>query len=39
VMHVAEEIARLRGIPLTEVAETTTANFFKLFDSAQPVAA
>jgi TatD DNase family protein len=31
VRHVAEEIARLRGISLEAVAEATTANFFKLF--------
>jgi len=31
VRHVAEEIARLRGMPLEAVAEATTANFFKLF--------
>jgi len=31
VRHVAEEIARLRGIPLEEVARATTANFFRLF--------
>ena len=31
VRHVAEEIARLRGIPLEAVAEATTANFFRLF--------
>jgi len=31
VRHVAEEIARLRGISLEEVAEATTANFFRLF--------
>jgi TatD DNase family protein len=31
VMHVAEEIARLRGISLETVAATTTANFFRLF--------
>ncbi|TRZ91774.1 MAG: TatD family deoxyribonuclease [Rhodocyclaceae bacterium] len=34
VMHVAEEIARLRGISLAEVAEITTRNFFRLFRSA-----
>lgn len=34
VRHVAEEIARLRGIPLDAVAEATTANFFRLFKSA-----
>jgi TatD DNase family protein len=32
VRHVAEEIARLRGIPLLEVAAATTANFNKLFN-------
>ncbi|MBP9915404.1 MAG: TatD family hydrolase, partial [Thiobacillaceae bacterium] len=31
VRHVAEEIASLRGIPLAEVAEATTRNFFELF--------
>jgi TatD DNase family protein len=31
VRHVAEEIARLRGISLEAVAEATTANFFRLF--------
>lgn len=31
VCHVGEEIARLRGIPLQDVAQTTTANFNKLF--------
>lgn len=31
VRHVAEEIARLRGITLEEVAEATTRNFFTLF--------
>jgi TatD DNase family protein len=30
VRHVAEEIARLRGISLEAVAEATTANFFRL---------
>lgn len=32
VRHVAEEIARLRGIPLLELAAATTANFNKLFN-------
>lgn len=36
VLHVAEEIARLREIPLETVAESTTANFFRLFSHAQP---
>ena len=35
VRHVAEEIARLRGIPFEEVASHTTANFFRLFRDAQ----
>jgi TatD DNase family protein len=34
VLHVAEEIARLRGISLAEVAEITTRNFFRLFQRA-----
>lgn len=36
VLHVAEEIARLRGISVAEVAEVTTRNFFQLFRSATP---
>lgn len=32
VKHVAEEIARLRGIPFMEVAQATTANFYNLFN-------
>ncbi|GJL76545.1 TatD family hydrolase [Nitrosomonas sp.] len=31
VLHVAEEIARLRAVNLNEIASATTANFFKLF--------
>jgi TatD DNase family protein len=31
VRYVAEEIARLRGIPVEDVAAATSANFFKLF--------
>ena len=31
VRHVAEEVARLRGIPLGELAAATTYNFFSLF--------
>lgn len=31
VVHVAEEIARLRGLPLDEVAAATSRNFFRLF--------
>lgn len=36
VKHVAEEVARLRGIPFEDVARATTANFFRLFRDAQP---
>ena len=36
VKHVAEEIARLRGISLEEVARATTGNFFRLFRHARP---
>lgn len=34
VLHVAEEIARLRELSLDELAEATTANFFQLFSNA-----
>jgi len=36
VKHVADEIARLRGIPVDELARATTANFFRLFRDAHP---
>jgi TatD DNase family protein len=36
VRHVAEEIARLRGIALEDVAAATTRNFFALFRHARP---
>ena len=36
VRHVAEEIARLRAIPLETVAQATTDNFFRLFRDARP---
>jgi TatD DNase family protein len=36
VFHVAEEIAKLREIPLEEVAQATTDNFFRLFRHAAP---
>jgi TatD DNase family protein len=36
VRHVAEEVGHLRGIPLEQVAEATTRNFFKLFKLPQP---
>jgi TatD DNase family protein len=36
VRHVAEEVARLRGIALEDVARATTENFFRLFRHAHP---
>ena len=36
VKHVAEELARLRGIPFEAVARATTDNFFRLFRDARP---
>ena len=38
VKHVAEEIARLKEVPVEDVAKATTANFFALFQHARPVA-
>ena len=35
VRFVAEEIARLKGLPITAVAEATSANFFRLFKGAR----
>lgn len=37
VRHVAEFIADLRGIPLVEVQQASSANFFNLFSTAKPV--
>jgi len=34
VMHVAEHIAQLRGIPVADVGRATTENFFRLFSRA-----
>lgn len=36
VRHVAEEVARLRDVPLQQIVDATTANFFNLFKHAQP---
>ncbi len=36
VKYVAEEIARLRDIPVETVADATTDNFFRLFPQAKP---
>ncbi|HEV2219462.1 MAG TPA: TatD family hydrolase, partial [Casimicrobiaceae bacterium] len=35
VRHVAEEIARLRGVPVATIATATTDNFFRLFGIAR----
>ncbi len=35
VVHVAEEIARLRELPLAQIEQATTDNFFRLFRHAQ----
>jgi TatD DNase family protein len=35
VRHVAEEVAKLREAPFEEIAEATTANFFRLFRAAR----
>jgi len=35
VRHVAEEVARLRGISTEDLAQATTANFFRLFGAAK----
>jgi len=39
VTHVAQCIAELRQIELQRLAELTTGNFFRLFSTAQPIAA
>ena len=36
VRHVAEEVARLRSVPLETLAAATTNNFFELFRAARP---
>lgn len=35
VLHTAQFVADLRGVPLEQIAETTSHNFFTLFDSAK----
>lgn len=36
VRHTAQKLADLRGVSLEQIAEQTTANFFKLFSKAKP---
>jgi TatD DNase family protein len=38
VRYVAEEVARLRGMPFEALAQASTANFFRLFRAAKSVA-
>ena len=33
VKHVAEELSRIRNVPLSDIMEATTANFFRLFNT------
>jgi TatD DNase family protein len=35
-VHTAAEVARLKGVSVEELAEVTTANFYRLFTKAQP---
>jgi TatD DNase family protein len=37
VIHVAEEIAKLKNISVDEVGDITTRNFFKLFSKCSPL--
>ena len=36
VVHVAEHIAQLRGVPAAQIAQHTTNNFYTLFKQASP---
>jgi TatD DNase family protein len=36
VKHVAEEIARIKGVSAEAVGQATTENFFRLFNAARP---
>jgi TatD DNase family protein len=38
-VHTAAEVARLKGLSVEELAEVTTANFYRLFAKARPPAA
>jgi TatD DNase family protein len=35
VMHTAQKLAELRGVSLAEISDTTTDNFFRLFNKAK----
>ncbi len=39
VKHVAEFVAQLRSVPVEQIAEATTNNFYRLFHHAKPVVA
>jgi Tat protein secretion system quality control protein TatD with DNase activity len=34
-MHTAQKLADLRGVSLSEISDTTTGNFFRLFSKAR----
>ena len=36
VIHVAEELSRLKELPIEAIAKATSANFFNLFNKIQP---
>ena len=36
VLHTAEKLAELRGVPLDEIGRVTTENFYRLFSRAKP---
>ncbi|MBN9304370.1 MAG: LuxR family transcriptional regulator [Devosia sp. 67-54] len=36
VLHTAEKLAELRGVPLDEIGRVTTENFYRLFSKAKP---
>jgi TatD DNase family protein len=38
-VHTAAEVARIKGVSVEELAEVTTANFYRLFAKARPPAA
>jgi TatD DNase family protein len=39
VVHTAAALARIRGLTESEIAQATTANFFRLYTRARPPAA
>ena len=35
VLHTAQKLAELRGVTLEDISDTTTANFYRLFNKAK----